>query len=257
MPETMTPNVIHAARTGQLECHFQPIALLADGRFSALEARVRWQLGGETLGAADALALAARQGELRTLDLNVIQLAIDTFLQAPVTVRSDLRLAINISTETALGKGFVESLDRIFDVASLKPEQIRLELPAAAFERDAPRARQIVEHLHAKGLRVAVDHVVDEVQLLRDLEGLPLDAVKLDESLTARLPNDIRACETLSQIVSTARRLGIETGAEGIARIDQLDCLRGVGCTEGQGMLICRPNPINSLRFLLERRRCW
>ena len=50
------------------------------------------------------------------------------------------------------------------------------------------------------------------------------------------------------------RSLGVDITAEGIELQDQLMMLRAAGCTDGQGYLICRPQPANRIADALSRR---
>ena len=65
--------------------------------------------------------------------------------------------------------------------------------------------------------------------------------IKIDPSFVSGLGRD----ETLTLLTRTIVRLGHDLGlivvAEGIERPEQLELLREMGCTRGQGFLVARP----------------
>jgi EAL domain-containing protein (putative c-di-GMP-specific phosphodiesterase class I) len=52
-------------------------------------------------------------------------------------------------------------------------------------------------------------------------------------------------------VAGLGRSLAVHITAEGIESHDQLTMLRAAGCTDGQGYLICRPKPANSIAEIL------
>ena len=81
---------------------------------------------------------------------------------------------------------------------------------------------------------------------------LEFDVLKLDKTLVWGLGNDAHSLTVIKGLVGLCADLGIETVAEGIESVQQLDALRSVGCTRAQGFLIGRPMPIAQFeeRFL-------
>jgi EAL domain-containing protein (putative c-di-GMP-specific phosphodiesterase class I) len=45
----------------------------------------------------------------------------------------------------------------------------------------------------------------------------------------------------------------LRVGAEGILCLEQLECLRQLGCYEGQGPLIARPRPLDELVLMIHK----
>jgi len=55
-------------------------------------------------------------------------------------------------------------------------------------------------------------------------------------------------------VAGLGRSLGVDITAEGIEFPDQLMLLRAAGCTDGQGYLICRPQPANLIAEIVSSR---
>lgn len=246
-----------AARRGDLEPYFQPIVDLKSGRLKALEARVRLHVGAETLSAGDVLAHAGSAADRFELDFLILEAALSAFSSVSNNLLDGIQLAINLSPQTLLAANFMARLERTIDDSNLQASRLHLEIPLDTFEFDTAFAHTRVLSLVELGFTVAVDHVGSAHSVETLLNDCPISVFKLDETFVSRLPSDPHACETLSTIVAACNKRNVLVGAEGINRMERLHCLQGVGCDEGQGMLVCRPSRIGDLRKLLERGRCW
>jgi len=65
--------------------------------------------------------------------------------------------------------------------------------------------------------------------------------------------NGRRGTELVRAIVSMTRELGMETIAEGIETGEQLNELKGLSCSFGQGFLLSRPLDKESAETVLEK----
>lgn len=67
------------------------------------------------------------------------------------------------------------------------------------------------------------------------LRRLPLDTIKIDQSLVSGLGADKPDLPIIQAVVSLAHGLGVDVVAEGIETVEQLACLQGLACDRGQG----------------------
>ena len=68
------------------------------------------------------------------------------------------------------------------------------------------------------------------------------------------LDDSQRAHDVVESIVELARKLGIETVAEGIEAPEQVDFLRSIGCDLVQGYVYARPMPAEELEAWMRAR---
>jgi len=73
---------------------------------------------------------------------------------------------------------------------------------------------------------------------------LPVDIVKIDRSFIMSATTNEFDSTIIDTIVTIGRALDLEIVAEGIETVEQLDYVRNVGVTQGQGFLLARPNPV-------------
>ncbi|MCK7580319.1 MAG: EAL domain-containing protein [Chromatiales bacterium] len=256
-PKTPRLDFAQAVREQQFQSHFQPIVELTGGILVAIEARVRWSDGSSRqFTAREVLRAAGAARAEAMLDFIVLEQAIAAIehlseLNAPPPV------AVNLSAATCLMPDFITQLDALLNPGAVDPAQLHLEIPLDAFKRAPTTMPTLIEQLHGRRIAVTVDHVDSADFRALHLDQAPVRAIKFDERLVESATGDARAVARLRAIHLAAVRRGWRVGAEGIERLEQLECLRDIGCHEGQGPLIARPRPVEELRPLVRRGRCW
>jgi diguanylate cyclase len=78
-----------------------------------------------------------------------------------------------------------------------------------------------------------------------------VDALKIDRSFVRDLVTDSSDLAIVSAIIAIAKHLQIQVIAEGIEAYQQVEILRRLGCTVGQGFLFARPMPADEILKML------
>ena len=78
---------------------------------------------------------------------------------------------------------------------------------------------------------------------LKHVLGLHPDAIKLDLALTRDIDTDPVRRALAASLVAFAREIGATIVAEGIETRGELETLRALGVTHGQGYYLARPGP--------------
>ena len=92
------------------------------------------------------------------------------------------------------------------------------------------------------GVRLALDDFGTGYSSLGYLKKAPFDKIKIDQSFVrgATQPGS-RNGAIIASIVSLAEALNMETTAEGVETLDELDLVRLLGCSHVQGYIYERP----------------
>lgn len=106
--------------------------------------------------------------------------------------------------------------------------------------------------MHELGFLCSLDDFGAGFSSLGLLKSFMVDSVKLDRSFF--LDDFQRAHDVVESIVELARKLGIETVAEGIEAPEQVDFLRSIGCDLVQGYVYARPMPAEELEAWMRAR---
>ncbi|WP_245966286.1 putative bifunctional diguanylate cyclase/phosphodiesterase [Sphaerisporangium album] len=224
----------------QFAVEYQPVVDLATSRVTAVEALVRWWSGGafvppqQFLGAAEDTGLIVPLGEwiLREACREVAAWRASAW---------DIGLSLNLSSRQITAPRFVETVEAALAESGLPASALTLEVIEEMLVEDAEEVIARLSSLRALGVRLAIDDFGTGYASLALLRQLPVDMIKIDPSFVSGLGCD----ETLTLLTRTIVRLGHDLGlivvAEGIERPEQLELLREMGCTRGQGYLVARP----------------
>jgi EAL domain-containing protein (putative c-di-GMP-specific phosphodiesterase class I) len=154
-------------------------------------------------------------------------------------------LSVNVSPATVV-TGRVGEV-----VAEVPGERLVVELTEHARVADYDELADALKPLRTRGARVAVDDAGAGFAGLVHILRLVPDIIKLDIGLTRGIDQDpVRRALALS-LVGFARDTGAGIVAEGIETAQELEALRDLGITWGQGYFLARPGPAISAALLL------
>lgn len=228
--------------------YYQPKVRLRDGQVASAEALVRWQHPQKGfIYPSDFIPVFERSGDICRLDLYVFEevcamLAGRLAQGAPV-----FPVAVNLSRRHFQTTDFLQRFADIRDQYQIPGGLIELELTESIFFTvgDILNVKEAIRRMHELGFLCSLDDFGAGFSSLGLLKSFMVDSVKLDRSFF--LDDSQRAHDVVESIVELARKLGIETVAEGIEAPEQVDFLRSIGCDLVQGYVYARPMPAEEL----------
>ena len=222
----------------QLEVHFQPVIELDSGRIVGHEALVRWNHPARgTIAPGRFIPVAEESGLIVPLGEWVIA----ETLREVASWGGDTRIAINISPVQMRSANLVPVIARELAACGIAPERLELEITEGALLRNSEANRAVLLKLRELGARIALDDFGTGYSSLGYLRSFPFDKIKIDRSFVADVVEQSDSQAIIAAVTRLAAALGMRTTAEGVERVDQLEMLRKLGCTEAQGFLIARP----------------
>lgn len=120
-------------------------------------------------------------------------------------------------------------------------ERIIFEFSETERVADVGFVRFIIEHYHARGLRIAIDDFGAGHSGLNLLAELQPDIVKLDRGLCHRVDRERARRAIVRGMVQVCRELEIQVIAEGVETRDEVRCLQDLGIELFQGYYFARP----------------
>lgn len=210
----------------------QPIVELAEGRVVAAEALSRFD--AEPRRAPDAwFGEAATLGLTVELELTAIALALSHLTALPPGVR----LSLNASPATICAP-------RLPDLLAPWPgSRLALEVTEHARVDDYEALAVALVKLRSRGVQLMVDDMGAGFSSFRHVLGLRPDVIKLDLSLTRDIDRDPVRRALAASLVAFNREIGSAIVAEGIETRAELQTLRELGVTHGQGYYLAEPGP--------------
>ena len=126
--------------------------------------------------------------------------------------------------------------------AGVQPHRLELEITESVFLNDDDQTDAMFRSLKAVGVRLALDDFGTGYSSLGYLKKAPFDKIKIDQSFVhGATIEGSRNGAIIAAIVSLAEALGMETTAEGVETLDELDLIRALGCSHIQGFIYERP----------------
>ena len=92
-------------------------------------------------------------------------------------------------------------------------------------------------------MRLSIDDFGTGHSSLSYLQRLPADTLKIDQSFIRDIKNAGDRPPLVESIIKMAHALSMETVAEGVETLGQLEALTAMGCDVLQGFLLSRPVP--------------
>ncbi len=227
-----------ALERNQLEMHYQPQVVLANGRIVGVEALMRWshpQRGwippGQFVPVAEDSDLIRPLGEFALAEsCRQIRVWGDAGI-------AELRLAVNVSAQQFRSPGFVNAVERALRASRLEARNLELELTEGVLVESRDRTVAVLDGLRELGVQIAVDDFGTGYSSLSYLSRLPIDCLKIDRSFVSKAHQHGHDAAITQAVISLAHSLGVRVIAEGVETVAQLEFLRMHRCDQAQGYL--------------------
>ena len=232
----------------QFEAAYQPQIDLRTGRISGVEALLRWKHPERGyVSPAEFIPVAEEIGAIDVLGEWILRRACRDVAGWP----GQIRLAVNVSPLQFLRGELVAVVRNALADTGLAPERLDLEITESLFIHDDQHVQDSMTALRQDGVGFALDDFGTGYSSLSYVRRFPFDKIKVDRSFVSGLPHDADAVAIIQAIVAMASNLGIRINAEGIETPEQASFLRLLGCDEGQGFGLGRPQAAAAIAALL------
>lgn len=245
-----------AIEVGELLVYYQPtIRRFADGSWdiATMEALLRWNhptrglLSPETF-----IGMGEEHGLTRAMTDFVIQRAVEQ-LKGWQALRLNVGLRVNVAATLIADIGFPDRLQAILDEQEIDPSTLTIEITETAMLDHAPDTLDILTRLRVKDINLAIDDFGIGYSSLTQLFRMPFNEMKVDKSLTSRVPQSREAKIMIEAMVDLAHKLNLSVCAEGVESEEALNFLGSVGCDSAQGYFISRPVPPQGVPDIIQR----
>ena len=236
-----------AIERSEFVLHYQPIADLATGCWTGVEALVRWARPDGTLVAPmEFIPLAEETGLILPLGSTILKSALAEVADLGLSAQG-LTVAVNVSPLQLSNPGLVEEVAKLLSTHDLPPDCLVMELTESALMEDYDSALAVLHEITSLGASVVIDDFGTGYSSVSRLTELPVGGVKVDRSFTARIGTDPTVDAVLAAIIDLAHAIGLTVVAEGIESESALRLLHSLGCDSGQGYYLACPMPSHQL----------
>jgi diguanylate cyclase (GGDEF)-like protein/PAS domain S-box-containing protein len=222
----------------EFELHYQPILSVRTGKLRGFEALLRWRNPRRGMvPPADFIPIAEETGMLDKLGRWVL---IEACRQA-ATWPAELVLAVNVSPVQFRKGELVEAVGSALVRSGLDPQRLEIEITESVLLVDSAANLAILNQLRDRGVRIALDDFGTGYSSLSYLRQFPFSRLKIDRSFVREIGQSVESLAIIRAIIGLGSSLGIDTTAEGVETVSQLETLRAEKCGELQGFLFSPP----------------
>jgi diguanylate cyclase (GGDEF)-like protein len=244
----------------ELRVYYQPIVSLESGALSGFEALIRWQHPERGLiSPAEFIPLAESNGQIVPMSNWILAQAcgqLSRWRWRSAANRS-LLISVNLSSRHFTQPDLIETVKHTLQETGLDPRCLKLELTESAVMDNAEQATSILQSLRSIGVQLSIDDFGTGYSSLSYLHKFPIDTLKIDRSFVSRMAGDSENSEIVRTIITLAQNLGLDTIAEGVETLEQLNELRSFGCRYAQGYLFAKPVPHEQIDELMRTQTNW
>jgi diguanylate cyclase (GGDEF)-like protein/PAS domain S-box-containing protein len=239
----LTGDLRRATEREEFDVDYQPIVDIATGRTVAVEALARWSHPDRGRLAPGAFVeLAEQTGLIRPLGELVLRQSCRDIAALLADNPSALDyVSVNVSPRQLEDPDLFEVVVSALNDAGLAPHHLMLELTEQSIATDPKRLVRRLTELRELGIQIALDDFGAGYSFLSFLEDYPLDALKIDRSLSRSMAEREDAALLLRGIVQIGAVNGMRVIVEGIETVAQRDRAEQLGIPLGQGYLFSRP----------------
>ncbi|WP_172329927.1 bifunctional diguanylate cyclase/phosphodiesterase [Mangrovicoccus sp. HB161399] len=229
-----------AARQERIRAYLQPVVQLQTGFCRGFEVLARWHQSDGRIRLPSEFDAVFRDHRIaEQLTRGMVRDGLDLFgrwlARCPARA-GDARLAINLTTFDLLNQEFAFDLQSELSRRGLGWSSVTLEITEHVILGDSNgQIHRNLEELRARGAKLAMDDFGTGHGGLQHLRDWPIDILKIDRQFVSRMGSSPRDRAVVEAVLGIADRCGFEVVAEGIETADQLDQLRRMGCSDGQG----------------------
>lgn len=230
---------LRAARIeSEFEVHYQPIVAVKTGRLRGFEALLRWRNPRRgTVSPAEFIPIAEETGIIDDLGRWVLLEACRQAAAWP----APLVVAVNVSPVQFRKGELVDTVDLALAMTGLEPARLEIEITESVLLADTSANLATLNQLRGRGVRVALDDFGTGYSSLSYVRQFPFHRLKIDRSFVREIGESPESLAIVRAIIGLGTSLGIDTTAEGVETVAQLEALRNENCGELQGYLFSPP----------------
>jgi EAL domain-containing protein (putative c-di-GMP-specific phosphodiesterase class I) len=232
----------HAVDRNEFEVLYQPIVEMTTGRVKEFEALIRWRHPVHGLvGPNEFVSVAEETGLIIPIGKWILEESCRQISEWQRRFGMDLAVSVNLSAKQLMHPNLTAQIKEILADTNLKPTQLKLEVTESTVMEHSERSLKVLSDLDQLGVNLSTDDFGTGYSSLSYLQRFPFERLKIDRSFINIMDKDEKSGAIVKTILMLGENLGIEVVAEGIETVSQLEKLRSLGCTIGQGFLFSRP----------------
>ncbi|MFC0225439.1 cyclic di-GMP phosphodiesterase [Serratia aquatilis] len=239
--------LIRGLKQNEFFVEYQPVFHIAGNSIAGVEALIRWQHPIEGRIPPDLfIPYAESEGLIVPLTRYLFDMIVAEIPQLVQALPRGSKLSINLSPSHLNTPSFHDDVTHL--LARLPPDHFILVFEIT--ERGMVEEQNAVEEfdwLRRQGIRIAVDDFGTGHSALIYLQRFTLDYLKIDQGFVNSIGQETVTAPVLDAVISLAKRLKMQTIAEGVETVEQINFLQERDVNFMQGYYLSKPLGIEAL----------
>lgn len=227
---------------GELSLVYQPLVDLDTLALHGVESLLRWEhpVHGN-ISPAQFIPIAEEAGLIAVIGQWVLREATRQAREWRDATGVPILVGVNISGPHIQQGRLLDDVQDAVRRAGIDPSQLAVEITESTLIHRGDEVLEALRRLRGAGVTLALDDFGTGYSSLSYLQRFPIDVLKIDKSFIEGIAADDADPRLVRAIMALGESLNLRTVAEGIETREQLEALRALGCTMGQGYLFARP----------------
>lgn len=138
---------------------------------------------------------------------------------------------------------YINKIKNIINKYKFNKQLLEIELTESIFIKNKNKVKKLEKELHKLNVKISIDDFGTGYSSYYLLSEIQIDILKLDKKLFDNLENK-KAQIIVEAIINLAKKLNIETVAEGIEKEEQYKLVKKLNCDEIQGYYFSKAMPL-------------
>lgn len=241
---TLELSAKHSMENGEIKFVLQPKVNIQGSKYrvESVEALVRWDYPNYgIISPGDFVPLFEENGVIVEMDRYIFKETCKWYVSFVKRYNMPLKISVNVSRQGIIRDDMVEYYSSVKDEFGIADGIIELEFTESMVADEFEYFKNTIIALKEKGFVTALDDFGSGYSSLNALKSLPIDVLKLDALFFKEVENLDKAKIVISNFISMAKELGIQTVSEGIETKATVEYLKTIGGDLVQGYVFSKP----------------
>ena len=237
------PIIKEALSNGSMFPYAQPIYDLETNQIEKFELLIRLSHAGEVHAPFKFLGAAKHSGQMYDIFKFMFTHA------CAKAQETGMRFSVNIGDSEFENNDIVEFIENTINTFGVESQQLSLEILEYNSITGAVATKDKIIKIAKLGVKIIIDDFGINCSNFGQLEGLPVDTLKIDGSFIQNLPNSQDSQLIVQAIQTFTNGKKINVVAEFISSQEILEIVKGLGIKYGQGFYLSEP--VEDIKTLL------
>lgn len=228
-------------KKGEFKVFYQP-KISKNGEVLGAEALVRWiKEDNKIIPPSEFIDFAEKEGLIKYIGESVIIEVCKNVSDWISKGYKDFKIAVNLSTEQLIDNKLCGNLLEIIKEFKVPFEYIEFEVTETTIAKNFDKAVNNINEIRSNGIKISLDDFGTGYSSLNYLKNMPIDTIKIDKSFIDDITSNEASMVMVNTIISLSHYFEYEVVAEGVEILEQIKCLKSLGCDIFQGYYYGKP----------------